>query len=518
MIAGPASPWGSATRVESSRSLGVARRSIPGWLTHSVALGAGVGLALTVAWAFDVRVAVVVLASTSLVVAFLSPAAGLAIVALLVPLREIDVFAPIGYPVLLVLATGAGVLARQVVADPRPAPGTLMLMGVGYLLLAGVTIIPVVSGLDGRQTSGAIYELLQLASGFVVVAVGMVLFRTEEWRPYLRLVVIAAVVASALAIYLVVRGSWDDVPLRNLFSSGEVTRRAVGPFHDANHFSLSMAVTCVLAIGLARDARGCVRVALMLAAVLIATGPIMSFGRGGLLALGAGLIAVASLRSRRLGVGLALAIGVALPLVGPRYIDSRLSVTTGGLYAQPTTALAESDSFRFDSLVAGLKLAAGNPALGVGFGQFRFRAEDLVGANPTAYPHDTWIKLLAEQGIAGAAMFAALIVGALRALFIRRHLMLATAVSALVAYAVGATFLEPLVSLQTSLVRGCSSRWPSLAAGSPRVASTRGMPMTSTLYRRYPRRHRRPTRRTALPRPDDVRDCGPRDHIRPEAR
>ena len=111
---------------------------------------------------------------------------------------------------------------------------------------------------------------------------------------------------------------------------------------------------------------------------------------------------------------------------------------------------------------------------GTGFGQFRFHAARYVGGNPTTYPHSTWIKLAAEQGVIGIAVFLAMVATALAVMLTRRHPLLPVVLVGLLTYAIAATFLEPLVTLQASGIM-----WITLGmvlASAPRLSAVRSVP------------------------------------------
>ena len=127
---------------------------------------------------------------------------------------------------------------------------------------------------------------------------------------------------------------------------------------------------------------GCAsRFAWFVCAANMAVGTVLTFSRGGVLALGVGLVAAIWSQSRRAGLAALVVVGVAGIVVFPLLVETRLSITTGGLYAQPTTELAQSDEFRTDAAGAGVKLFVENPLSGVGFGQF--------GSMPRA----TWVAI-----------------------------------------------------------------------------------------------------------------------------
>ena len=121
--------------------------------------------------------------------AVIAPPIGLATAAFTITLAEPAVFRPLGFFVVLIVALATGVVLRHAVARPRETPSMLTLLGIGYALLIIASLPPVVSGLDAKSTVGAVFEAMQLIGGLALVAIARTLFRTLDWRPYLRLAI-----------------------------------------------------------------------------------------------------------------------------------------------------------------------------------------------------------------------------------------------------------------------------------------------------------------------------------------
>jgi O-antigen ligase len=273
------------------------------------------------------------------------------------------------------------------------------------------------------------------------------------------LALLAALIASALALFRLTFGISEDLPLRALFGAGEPTLRAVGTFTNSNYYGMFAAVAAVMMASLAVRTGGLVRVAWLVGTVVSVAGVVASFSRGALLALGVGLVIVAFQRGRRTGIAAMVAIAIGGAVLIPAFVDTRLEITTGGIYALPTAELAASDATRSDAFLTGLRMFIENPLAGVGFGQFRFHAQDYIGSNTTTYPHSTWTKLLAEQGLIGFVVFGALVLVGVWMMRKRQHPWLPVVGVGAITYAIAGTFLEPLISLQTS-----GLIWISLAA------------------------------------------------------
>jgi O-antigen ligase len=434
-------------------------RAIVGRPHRLLAAGLAISVLLLVATGLEVAPAVQALAGFSVLVAFVSPATGLAIAAATLSLREPEVFRPLSFPVVLMGALAAGAVARSVVDRRKLGPSVFLLASTGYLALGAVTLPPPVNGLSFAASASATTEFFNLAGGLVLLIVGRNVLRDVDARPYLLAVLGSASVAAILAFLRFGRATAEGLPLPGLFGQGEATLRAVGAFANPNYFGLFAVVATLVALGLAVTSGPILRLVLIAVATMLAGAVLLSFSRGDALALAAGIITLAWLRGRRFGIVVTVVAALIGAIAFPLVVDARLRLTTGGIYARPNIDLEQSDSFRADAFEAGVRIVGESPIFGSGFGQYRFRAERFVGNNPTAYPHNTWIKILAEQGIVGVAMFATLATMLVVAVWRSRHPLRRTALAALVAYAVGATFAEPLVILQVSTIL-----WLTLAA------------------------------------------------------
>src|SRR6188508_350348 len=116
------------------------RRSVDRW---AIAIGAVLGLAIVVGIALRLPDNVVqTVAALALVVAALSPGAGLATLAVTIPMREPPGFVPVGYPALLIAATAYGLLLTLAASRARPRVTVLGVLAIGYLAISAVSIVP----------------------------------------------------------------------------------------------------------------------------------------------------------------------------------------------------------------------------------------------------------------------------------------------------------------------------------------------------------------------------------------
>src|SRR4051794_1797983 len=262
------------------------------WRSHGApATGLVIGLALIAATAFESGPVETVIALLAVVMAVIAPPIGLATAAFTITLAGPDVFRPLGFFVVLILALVVGVAIRHIVAPPPETPSALTILGVGYAVLIVASLPPIVSGLGVEDTTGAVFEAMQLIGGLALLAVARTLFATVDWRPYLRLALGGAVAAAILALVRMAFGIEEDLPLRGLFGHGEATYRAVGPFTNSNYFGMLAAVASVMTFALATRRTGASRLVWLACSAVLAIGTVLSFSRGAVLALAVGLVA-----------------------------------------------------------------------------------------------------------------------------------------------------------------------------------------------------------------------------------
>lgn len=113
-----------------------------------------------------------------------------------------------------------------------------------------------------------------------------------------------------------------------------------------------------------------------------------------------------------LGVTAVAIIGPSLPAASLARFGDLLAFAQGAGGGQETSAAARVVLFG-----AALQLWAASPVLGTGTGGFQVLSAQLLGPAGDAYPHNAILQVLAEYGLVGLAVFAAVLgAGALRRL------------------------------------------------------------------------------------------------------
>ena len=417
------------------------------------------------------------LALVTVVVAVVSPGAGLATLALTIPLPEPPGFAWLAYPALLAGATAYGSVLASAAWQSRPRLTALGVLVIGYLAVAAVSAVPGLTGLDAERTVNAAARLFQVGGGLVLVAVSWSYFSRRDPRPHLVLVVCAASLAGLLGIAQYAAGPGAaGLPFGGLIIDppGDVIARANGPFSNPNYFGYFLAVALVLTLALAATG-GRMRI-LALASLPIGIGLLLTFSRGALLAAGLGIVAVIWTRSRVAGFALAIVALVVFVAFIPTFLELRTGVT--GVPPPETFGDDISDSGRFEAMLSAFPVWRLDPIFGAGFGQYDAESAWFVGSSPATSSHNEYLSLVAEQGIIGIALFVAL-AGLTAARSIGRPgWSRDVALAPLVAYAAGAMIIEPLASLQTSgliwLTIGAAGGVASLSTSpAPRVRERR---------------------------------------------
>jgi O-antigen ligase len=390
-------------------------------------------------------------ALAAIAAAILNPAVGLVIFAFMAPLKTPLVLPAPGFNALLLLGILAGCIYRLPFERPRLTVGTPLMLLLAFVLYAFVQQLPEMAtgyaGKDAHLISSLFLQLLLCAA--TVIATGIVLAGRRP-DPFIAALLVSATLAALLAIVsaAIPVGS----PIANLLERpGDV--RVTGPFGNPNAFGLFLATGIALTAALWFQAsRPLVRRGLVATGAVLLVGLVLSFSRGGMLAVAAGAVALVFARNRALGVA-AVVVGVVLALIiYPAFVDWRLASQTGSASETARLTLADSDEGRLSGVLAGFSLLAASPIFGVGFGHYSLLTVSLAGTTVPIGAHNWYMNVLAEQGLVGIVIWLLLVVA------VAQWLRTRAAFPRSIGYAVGATFvigcmfLEPLTTIQTSVL------------------------------------------------------------------
>ncbi|HKV85640.1 MAG TPA: O-antigen ligase family protein [Ktedonobacterales bacterium] len=272
------------------------------------------------------------------------------------------------------------------------------------------------SALVAAQRTATAKEALKWSEVLVIAACTVWLASTLRQVSAL---VWAMIAAGALAA-LVGLGQWA-ADGGDLATGGQI--RVVGTFAQPNPFAAYMNLALPLALALAlfaRDRRE--RWVAGSASVILFAAEYLAHSRGALLGLVGALVVIAALGWRRERQAI-IAACVAIPVVALVWvaglIPARLTTAvTNQFHVAGTTVCGQVDARDFSTVeriahwVAGLRMFAAHPILGVGAGNYgaaypRFACADWP--IPLGHAHNYYINTAAELGVIGLAAFLALV-------------------------------------------------------------------------------------------------------------
>lgn len=422
-----------------------------------IGLGAGLGALylLTLGAQQDSLAMALVLVGAGISIAW--PASGLAMFALIMPMREPEILVPVRFNAILAGAIMFGCILRVPVDRPslRVHPAVVLL--VGYLVISGLSLLPQLNGNPAAWTPSALNALLRLSTGVALLLAASYLFRLMSPWPILVLGLLGATLAALLALGDV----FDFLPVPALMQGlveGTGSARASGTFADPNFLGLYAATAAVFALGLVAVApRALTLVVLALAGLLLAC-VVLTYSRAAYVGVAAGLIVLAARKNLPAGLGLAVALAILGVALYPMFLEARQQ---GPLLPIDEFELARSEESRRALMFAGIAMFAAFPVFGTGFGTFQFMSPSfLVGEAPNStFSHNQYLNVLAEQGIVGAVIVGTLV--AMGAVAVHRSRSPLTSAT----LAMGATFLATSLFLHSATVfQSASLVWLVLAA------------------------------------------------------
>lgn len=331
----------------------------------------------------------------------------------------------------------------------RVAPGRAQARGhhlvLALLALHAVTVLLSTTVADDRGLADQ--RLVELLKGLAIAAL-LVLLLTSRSRA--RAVTWALLGGGAflagLAVVQAVTGSYASdfgglARIKHAHIHGTVFQpRIAGPLGDPNYFAQILLVLVPIALFTGwNEARARVKLLAFAMGGVIVAATVLTYSRGGALALGFVLLLsflVHGLNLRRLAVGLValLALGFLLP----QDFTSRLATVTEILPGEEEDVLPQDSSFQERLLLGGvaLEMFRDRPVLGVGAGNYTVHfdeyvdrvgsaARDYGGTDAARYPHNLFLELGAEGGIVALLSFLAVMAATLVLLHRARRRFLA---------------------------------------------------------------------------------------------
>lgn len=262
------------------------------------------------------------------------------------------------------------------------------------LLLVVTALLSIPFALDRTVAWGNFTEYLKVVVMFIVM-VNVV--RTEKrLRALLLLALAAGCFLSAAAI--------NDYRLGNLGLEGRRILGVIGGiFENPNDLALHLVTMIPISVGLMFASRSLLKkAAYILCSLLMVVGVVVTFSRGGFIALVGSicfLIWKLTPRGRPIVVVLGLLAIFAMVSIAPTAFRSRISTT------QDASAMA-----RFDDLKRSVFLMVRHPLLGVGMGNYS------MYSNRAKATHNSYTQVGAEMGIAAAIIYLLFVVAPLKPL------------------------------------------------------------------------------------------------------
>jgi O-antigen ligase len=362
----------------------------------------------------------------------LAGAAILGVLAVVGPVIAIGVAAAtvFAFVVFADLATGFATLAFLSFVDILPTSGSLSLAkGVG-LLLAVAWLVRLSTHERGRQDFFADHpQLTWLMIAFLGWATLTLVWASQTGPGVTALSRYVPNILLLPIAYTAVRGRRDlmlaltAILLGAILAAGfgvlqppnpsiAAEGRATGTIGDPNELAAALLIGLALGAGfaLARGLSPRLRLAGALAVPLCAAGIFLSVSRGGLIALGALLVAGTVLAGRWRGAVTAILVAVAAG--GVLYFTE-----LAPLPARERVTTANGGSGRTDLWTVGWRMVQAHPVEGVGVGNFQvvsrnyalqpgfLRRTDLIFSAEPKIAHNTYLQVMAETGVVGLLFF-----------------------------------------------------------------------------------------------------------------
>lgn len=315
-----------------------------------------------------------------------------------------------------------------------------------FLLLAAWSIVLLVSSLAAWDREIADDRIVESVKAWVIFALIAALASTpRRLRQGAWTIVAAGALLGGLGAFQALTGDhhrqfWGFARIKDAHIWGDVfEKRIAGPLGDPNFFAQILIVLVPVGLTLAAEARGLrARLLALGATALILGGAVLTYSRGGALALGCVLLLfLASHRVRPRYLGLGALVLLLLLLVAPSEFVRRLG-TIGEILPGGEEVIDPDSSFAERKLYAltAWAMFLDQPVLGVGAGNYTvhfdryadvvgFSARDYEQPGEVHYPHNLYLEIAAETGLAGLAVFAGVIAAAFLALRRARRVLLA---------------------------------------------------------------------------------------------
>ena len=367
------------------------------------------------------------------------------------------------FVLLLLVPLAAHVLVRREALVVTPVLG-LMVAFLGVLVVSAVV-------------SGASATTAASVTGFATEGLVLYLLVTNAVRTsdMLRAIVWALLIAGAIMgavsvwqelthTYRTVFGGLGQVNVGDAaIDGGQVRPRLSGPIGEKNRYAQVLLVLLPLALWAARyERQALLRLAALGCGGFALCGTVLTFSRGGFVALVALVLAMlaSGLLRLRHALALVLAFVAMVTIVFPGYVARLQTLQNADTAASQTSGADGAIRGRATENLAALHAFADHPLLGVGPGEF-FARESTAYANALNLrfldtrrrAHNLYLEMAADTGLVGLLVFLTIVAATLVGLWriaksrdargdpVRAALARALALS-IFAYLVSAVFLQ----------------------------------------------------------------------------
>lgn len=367
----------------------------------------GVLAAATLSTASTITV-ITVLGVLALLIVLAAPSAGLYILAIAISASQ-TIFAGhvITARALLILTVACimGHVAAGRIVRPKIVAMTLATASVIYFLLSSLFV-----GQPG-STAGDVRSVLILA--VVLLGIPLIVGTGRVARQTILVFSFSAAIFAVIEV-ITARASVASLGAVTPLYAASLAAAQTGALNHNIEGALFVLALAVLLAWLPQCRHGLPKVCTATAIAALLAGVAYSFSRASFLGAIAVLILFAMRRSIRGLIGLAVAIGAALPLI-PTTVAARLGTISN------VTGLDPSSAVRLDLWKSATRMFTAHPIFGVGYLHFAAQLPSYYVATSTYsislidfsdldYAHNFYLSVPAETGLLGALLVGALIV------------------------------------------------------------------------------------------------------------
>jgi O-antigen ligase len=340
------------------------------------------------------------------------PLAVVAVLPFRIPIEVGDGTANLLVPLYLVIAGGVAAAVYRELRSPPKGAGADPARWLRLALAATLVLY----GLQSAYSSDLTRGLENVAFFLVPFALMFRLLLEVRWTPALLTGVFAIAVVESLAFAGL--GFWEYGARRLLWNPEVIAANQFQPYFRVNsvfwdpniygRYLVMVMITVVAAMLWSRDGRRPVAMAAILA--VLWGGLLLTFSQSSIVALLAGLAALAALRWHLRWTAVAVGVGLVAALAFVLTLGSTVKVDLGS-----ERSLERTTSGRADLIRGGIELAADRPLHGHGSGSFARSFQDRrKGGEPAAVvaSHTEPVTVAAEQGLVGLAVYVVLLAAA----------------------------------------------------------------------------------------------------------